>query len=330
MKYIFDRLILLLIIAGLLYGGWWAFKYHTEVKREIELKKLKHNDKDYQKQIIQLEDKILKIKSTAVSERQIKNVVKDEMNKAVTNLISKNNEIISAYSVTTANTKQTVKLNPEIWKHFTNPENPESNYYFMKLYKTDKDNTKIPWAWVMYFPNRPQKTQWKYGIYPLKIKAKTVITKQQSGGTNSYTQLTVENNKDKNSKGKVQKFELDKNESFVQFVYPEKLKQFWFWNPTLELGVGTYYNVSNENWVTGGELTINVFNYGFKQMTTWKFMSLGLGSNFSDTHWVFVKPVEMNLQVLHVPLLHHLYFAPSVAYTNHGDWLAGVGLNLEF
>jgi len=329
MKYILDRVILMVIIAGMLFAGLWAFKSYLETKKAIAYKQLEHQDKEYLKEFVKLKDEIVKLKSESVSERKIKKIIKEEMGKVVVDAIKKHKEKPQLITVSTVNTKQEVELDPKIWKHYENKDNPHAEYYFMKLYKTDSSGTKIPWAWVMYFPNRDKK--WKYGFYPLKLRSKTVVTKQETGGLNTYTQLTVENEKDKDSAGKIQKLTISPKDSYVKFVYPPKRERFHWWNPNLSIGYGVYYNIDDDNFVNGLEFGFNFLNYGVKERVNYKFLTFGIGSNFGDDNWGFVSPVEINLQKFRIPLIHHIHLIPVKAgYTDGSDWLIGSGLNIEF
>ena len=324
-KYLIDRVILVAVLAVLAYGVMWAGKAYIAGKKAAETKQQIQLE-ETQRQYKELKDQIARLESNSVSLWKLKRMISDELSKEVKKLVKQNKETPTHIIKTQVTTKQEVNLDPDIWKHYANPDNPHAEYYFMKLYKTDKSGTSIPWAWVMYFPHKEK--HWKYGFYPLEIKTTTLLTRQNHGGVNAYTQVKVENTKDKESKGKVQKLTVDKEASFVKWVYP-KYKHFTVWQPSIDFGAGIYYNLNESEFINGIEAGFSFMGYGNDYNLEWKFMTLGLGTDF-DTYWAFLRPISINMSKLHIPLIHHLYFAPEVGYSDHNDWLVGCGLHLEF
>ena len=324
-KYLLDRTILIGVLVALAFGTMWAGKAYFAGKRAEQGYKQQQIE-SMQRIYKELKDQIARLNSSSVSKHQLKTLIKDELSQEVSKLVKANKEKATQLVVTTAKTKQQVVLDPSIWKHYTNPKNTEAEYYFMKLYKTDKSGIVIPWSWVMYFPNRQKK--WKYGFYPLDIKTTTLLTQQKHGGTNAYTQLSVTNNKEKQSRGKVQKFTVSDTDSYVKWIQP-KDNQFFFWNPAIDFGAGIYYNTDNKEFVNGIEVGYTFMGYGHELNMDYKFMTLGVGTDF-NTYWAFLRPFSINLTKLHIPLIHHLYFAPAVGYSFDNDWLLGCNLNLEF
>ena len=321
-----DRFILIAVIVALFYGAMWALNGYWAHKTQIAQIQQQKVDA-VNRQYLELKEQISRLQSQSISSRQIKKLVSEELSKEVKNLIKHNSEIPTHVIVSKAKTKQEVNLDPSIWKHYANPKNPHAEYYFMKLYKTDANGVRVPWAWIMYFPHREKK--WKYGFYPLVIKSTTAITKQKSGGANAYTQLSIENLKDKESKGKIQKFKISENDSYIKWIQPRD-KEWLFWQPSIDFGAGIYYNTITNEVINGLELGFSFMGYGNKYSMDWKFMTFGAGTDF-DTYYAFVRPVSLNMTKLHIPLIHHLYIAPSIGYDiNHSDWLFGGSLQLEF
>ena len=324
-KYLIDRGIILTVLAVLAYGAMWAGKAYITGKtaeHELQQKKIEIEQRTYK----ELKDQIARLESSVVTKSRLKKIITEELSQEVKKLIVKNKETPTHAVSTIVHTKQEVNLDPSIWKHYANPDNPSAEYYFMKLYKTDDTGVSVPWAWIMYFPNREKK--WKYGFYPLDIKSTTMLTRQKHGGANVYTKLTIENTKDKESKGKIQKFHIDKEASYVKWIQP-KDKEFLFWNPAIDFGLGIYYNIDDSEFINGVEVGFTFMGYGNEYNMDYKFMTMGLGSDF-DNYWVFLRPISVNLTKLHLPLIHHLYFAPVVGYSFDSNWLVGCSLNLEF
>ncbi|HHD81022.1 MAG TPA: hypothetical protein ENK99_05490 [Campylobacterales bacterium] len=325
-KYLTDRFILIAVIVAMFYGAMWMLNGYWAHKAQIVQIQQQKIDA-VNRQYLELKEQISRLQSQSISPHQIKKLISKELSDEVKNLISHNNETPTHVLVSKTKTKQEVNLDPSIWKHYTNLKNPHAEYYFMKLYKTDTNEVKIPWAWVMYFPNREKK--WKYGFYSLTIKSTTAITRQKSGGANAYTQLSIENTKDKDSKGKVQKFKISENDSYIKWIQP-KDKEWLFWQPSIDFGVGIYYDTNTNEFINGVEIGFNFIGYGNRYNMDWKFMSFGIGTDF-DNYWAFIRPITMNMTKLHIPLIHHLYIAPSIGYDlNKNDWLFGGSLQLEF
>ena len=324
-RFLIDRTIVVAALAALAYGAMWAGKAYFAGKAKVAYEQQVALD-ELNRKFKELENGIFRLESNKISERKLRKLIKEEMSPMIVHQISSFKEHPTHMVVSEAKAKSQAILNPEIWKHYANPDNPSAEYYFMKLYRTDDKGVKIPWAWVMYFPNREQK--WKYGFYPLKIKSTTVLTKQKTGGVNSYTKLTINNPKDKQSKDLVQTFKIDPKESYVRWV-EDNDKQFYWWNPSIDIGMGLYYDLNDYEFVNGVEAGFSFLGYGPKYSMDWKFVTIGLGTDF-NTYWAFLRPVSVNMRLTHIPLIHHLYFAPSIGFSDRQNWLAGCSLQLEF
>jgi hypothetical protein len=89
------------------------------------------------------------------------------------------------------------------------------------------------------------------------------------------------------------------------------------------------YNINENEFLNGVGIGYTFMGYGNKYSMMYKLLTIGAGTDF-NTYWAFLRPFSMNLSKLHIPLIHHLYIGPEIAYSENQDWLAGLDLNLEF
>jgi hypothetical protein len=194
------------------------------------------------------------------------------------------------------------------------------DHHFIKIYNKASDGTEFPIAWAMFHPNQDDpKKLWKTGTFNMEFYVDIIEIENRDGTYSRYAELSVENNKNSKTKGKVFPIEI----TDIRWAKnPIKNKRF-SWNPRLSIcGV-----ITNEGVYPG--LGLSVFSYG---KTTGdmdlKFLSVGLGGN-SDTIIGFFEPFSWNFGKA-LPLIENAFVGPVVSINTKNEIGYGMGLSIPF
>ena len=194
------------------------------------------------------------------------------------------------------------------------------DHHFIKIYNTAADGNEFPAAWAMFHPNQPDPSKlWKVGTFNQEFYVDIIETENRDGTYNRYVELSVENNKNSETKGKVFPIEIVD----VKWAKnPIKHKRF-SWNPRLSMcGV-----ITTESIYPG--LGLSFFSYG---KTTgdmdWLFLSAGIGGNQDNIH-CFLTPFSWNFGKA-VPLIENAFIGPVVGVNTKSGIEYGVNLSIPF
>jgi hypothetical protein len=191
------------------------------------------------------------------------------------------------------------------------------DHHFIKIYNKAADDTEFPACWAMFHPNQDDPNKlWKTGTFNMEFYVDIIETENRNGTFNRYVELSVENNKNSKTKGKVFPIEI----TDIRWAKnPIKHKKF-SWNPRLSMcGV-----ITTENLYPG--LGLSLFSYGKTAVDLdWKFLEIGLGGN-ADTINFFFEPLSWNFGKS-VPLIKNAFVGPVVGINTESE--IGYGLNLS-
>lgn len=194
------------------------------------------------------------------------------------------------------------------------------DHHFIKIYNKAADGAEFPVSWAMFHPNQNDPSKlWKVGTFNQEFYVDIIETENRDGTFNRYVELTIENSKNSETKGKVFPIEIVD----VKWAKnPIKDKKF-NWNPRLSMcGVAT-----TESLYPG--LGLSFFSYG---KTTgdldWKFLSIGIGGN-KDKISCFFEPLSWNFGKA-LPLVENAFVGPVVGINIESDIEYGVDLSIPF
>lgn len=194
------------------------------------------------------------------------------------------------------------------------------DHHFIKIYNTAADGTEFPVAWSMFHPNQPDPEKlWKVGTFNQEFYVDIIETENRDGTFNRYVELTVENNKNSETKGKVFPVEIVD----IKWAKNPITDKRFSWNPRISMcGVMT-----TESLYPG--LAVSFFSYG---KTTgdldWKFLSVGLGGN-ADTINGFFEPLSWNFGKA-IPLVENSFIGPIVSINNKSEVGYGINMSIPF
>ena len=207
---------------------------------------------------------------------------------------------------------------------------PNEQYFIDIMYPVkNKDGTikkEIPYAWAIFYPNRPKGKKWKYGIYKLDYNIRTIQTEQEDGQINTYTEVWFENNQRKSSQDYKVPIKIVKSEFKQTLVKDTK---FYWWAPHINLNIDTGFG-SNMNSVVGGGLSVSTSGYGrTKNDLIYRFIDFGLGTNGDDV-WCKFSPIAYNIGEF-IPLVSNTFIDPFVGYVfNENKTIFGLSLSVPF
>jgi len=307
---------------------------HRDDQLKIELEKnrrYKIYDAEYAANLARADTVIGSLKED-ISELEKIAATKDDALKEALDDIKNNNETIFNLGQTVAELDENIrKLRTEsshVYKADTGDINEQ--YFIDIMYPLkDKDgdiSNEIPYAWAIFYPNKPASEKWKYGIYQLDYNIRTIQTKQEDGNINTYSEVWFQNNKRKISKGIDVPIKITSSD-FKQAPIPDK--RFYLWAPHVSLNLDTAFG-TNVDVSVGGGLSFNLSGYGrTKNDLSWKFIEVGLSTNGADV-WAKFSPVSYNIGDL-LPVISNTFISPFVGYgLDDGALMFGIGLSIPF
>jgi len=207
---------------------------------------------------------------------------------------------------------------------------PNEQYFIDIMYpvkdKEGKVEKEIPYAWAIFYPNKPDAEKWKYGIYKLDYNIRTIQTEQKDGHTNTYTEVWFENNQRKASRDYRVPVKIESSEFKQEDI---KEQSFYWWTPHLSLNLDAALKTDASSAVGGG-ISFSTSGYGRTENDlSWKLIDIGLSTNGSET-WAKFTPFSYNIGE-HIPLISNTFIGPFVGYEfNDGSTIYGLGLSIPF
>jgi len=327
---IIIKVAVVLAIVGFGWKAWDKIDDYFDHKAEINALKLEQERqyKEYALNLARAKTEIVGSLKDELSEITKKN--SQAMNAMLAEIKKNNEKVNNIGSIVGKLNNEVVELKVAASKTYegTKPGDPNA-YEFKKIYYTTKDEKgkemKVPVAWAMYFPNRPEGERWKDDVYPLEFHAQVIQAEQQDGQLNTYTQLWMENNKDKESKGVEYPLPVEQAE-FKQLRIKEK-KMHW-WAPHVNLNVDGGYSSALDAVVAGG-ISFSFSGYGkTTNDLTWRFFDFGISTNGDDTYFKFT-PFTYNIGEV-LPLISNTFLGPFIGITTDRDYIVGIGLSIPF
>lgn len=196
----------------------------------------------------------------------------------------------------------------------------KTDHHFIKIYNKASDGTEFPSAWAMFHPNQddPEKL-WKVGTFNQEFYVDIIETENRDGTFNRYVELTLENNKNSETKGKVFPVKIEKIDWAKN---PIKRKTF-SWNPRMSI-----MGVITSKGVYPG-VALSMFSYGKTSGDIdWKFISIGAGGDDSCIYG-FIEPASWNVGKI-LPLVENVFVGPVISINDKNNKGYGVGVSVPF
>lgn len=270
-------------------------------------------------ELIQIEDYAVRLELTA-SKSKVKELEKllEAKESAILKNVKSRKEKIDEIARIKGVLKDTRKLHQGSSHVYL--KGKETDHHFIKIYNTAADGTEFPVCWSMFHPNREDPNRfWKTGTFNLEFYVDIIETEKRDGTFNRYVELSIENNKNSETKGKVFPVKIT---DIKWAKNPIKDKRF-SWNPRLSMcGVAT-----TESVYPG--LGISFFSYG---KTTgdmdFKFLSIGIGGN-ADMVNCFFEPLSWNFGKA-IPLIENAFVGPVIGVNTKSEIEYGMNISIPF
>ena len=199
-------------------------------------------------------------------------------------------------------------------------------YEMKKIYAKDALDQEFPVAWAMNFPNQTPDKRWKSGTYPQEYHVTVIETENEDGTFDRAAEFHIENNTNKETKGKEFPIAL---KSFEWEKFEIKEKKFSWWNPRLGFG-GTF---TGEDMAP--KIDFSFSSYGrTKRDMDWRFFTFGIGAAKAEEgdEWKAIgsfAPFSWNIGT-ELPLIENLFIEPIVTYDSDNKTSFGVGVSIPF
>jgi hypothetical protein len=289
---------------------WHYASIYMNTQREIAIKEPK---------IIYLEDNAVKMQlaSSKAKVKELKKILESK-DSTILKAVKDSKERIDEIARIKGQLKSTRKLQQSSSHVYL--KGKKTDHHFIKIYNKDANGVEFPVCWSMFHPNQDDPAKlWKVGTFNQEFYVDIIETENRDGTFNRYVELSIENNKNSKTRGKVFPVEI----TDIRWAKnPIKNKKFG-WNPRLSMcGVIT----------TGGlypGLEVSFFSYG---KTTgdmdWKFLGVGLGGN-ADTINGFFEPFSWNFGKA-MPLIKNAFVGPVISVNNESEVGYGASLSIPF
>lgn len=322
--------VVIFLVAGLIFVGWQGY---TWINNKMEVQQAQteaalesaRRYKEYQPNLARADTEIVNDLKEEI------NKLRDDWKEALEDIEEKNEEITNMGSTIARLEENIRKLGIESSHTYRAGTGDLNEQYFIDIMYPVKNKKgevvkEIPYAWAIFYPNKPAGEKWKYGIYPLDYYSQIVQTEQQDGQYNTYTKVWFENNDRSMSKG--YEVPIDIVESKYKQEEKTEEEMFW-WAPHISLGLDGMFSSSFDGAV-GGSLNISTSGYGkTKNDLTWKFFEFGVGMNNQDELYGKFSPFSYNIG-RNLPLVENTFVGPYVGITDESDYVLGLGLTIPF
>lgn len=317
------------LIAGLIFVGYQGY---TWINNKMEIQQAQteaaleaaRRYKEYEPNLARADTEIVNDLKDEIAS------LKEDWKEALSDIKDKDEEI-SNMGQTISKLEENIRklriASDHMYKAGTGDENEQ---YFIDIkypVKNDVDEIvkEVPYAWAIFYPNKPDDKKWKYGIYSLDYYSQIVQTEQQDGQYNTYTKVWFENNERKISKG----YEVPVDIVSSEFKQTRKtVEEMFWWAPHISLGLDGMFS-SRLRASAGASINVSTSGYGrTKNDLTWKFFEFGLGMN-EDTFYGKFSPFSYNVG-RHLPLVENTFVGPFVGIDDESDYVVGLGITIPF
>lgn len=235
----------------------------------------------------------------------------------------KNKEHIDELAKVTASLKQQVKLKADSDKVYKGKKDKDT-YFFKKVYTKDAKGNPFPVAWVMFYPFRDEKEQWKSGTYPIDFELNIVETQSKDGTENRYAEMFMSNDQMKETRGQL--FPVKVKD--IKWEKAPLREKSWSFNMRISAYANTMVNEAGDGIFAPG-LGVSFFSYGRTDRDIdWKFLGIGAVYDGKDPY-LFVEPFSWNVGNV-LPVVENLFIGPIGGMNTSGEWSLGVGLSIPF
>lgn len=269
----------------------------------------------FQKEIVSLQDNIIKITNSA-NNKNLKVLVErfDKDDSHILNEFKKSKketrEVLKSLGEVKSKLKQTRKLYQSSDSIYNKPGMEDHHYFYKEI---TKDNAKI--AWVMFYPNRSEDKRWKFGTFPINVDTKVLESENRDGTFNRYAEVNV----------------FDRNNVSIPVKVSDiswetariKTKSFDWWNPRLGLAL------TFDSFDPSFGLNFSFSSYG-KTQNDMDFRFLTSGITYDNENFkITAEPVSYNIGKL-LPIIDNIFIGPLLTYGFENDIEYGVQASIPF
>lgn len=337
---IMKAIIFIAIAAAVVFGGlqgynWMMMKFeHREAQHKVELeqaRQYKVYDPEHTANLVRAHTEIGSLKGGIEKLKIEANSKNNALQEALIDIDAKNEKIFNL-GVTVSSLENNVrKLRVESDHAYKAGTGDINEQYFIDIMypvknKAGKVEKEIPYAWAIFYPNKPRDKQWKYGIYKLEYSIRTIQTEQEDGQINTYTEVWFENNKRKMSKEYKVPIKIVSSEFKQTKVKDHK---FYWWSPHINLNIDAAFG-SNLNADVGGGLSFSTSGYGrTKNDLDFRLIDFGVSVS-NDAVYLKFTPVAWNIGNV-IPIVSNTFIGPFIGYEfSDGSTLFGLSLSVPF
>ena len=269
-------------------------------------------------QIIQITDNAIGLTGTQANKAEfekLKKELEESNNKllaAVKEQQKTTKETLDEIGIVKTEVEQTRKLYEASTKVYDKPGKEEHHYFYKEIFITNKDGKNAKVAWVMFYPNRSEDKQWKYGTFPITSETTVIETDNADGTINRYAQVEV---KDKEGI----EIPISVNEIKWEKI-PLKEKRFFGWNPRIAMAA-----MASDRLSVG--LNFSMSSYGRTKVDMdWRFLTVSL-SYGDESILVSAEPFSWNIGKV-IPLVENAFVGPAYVY-DFEDNTSKIGVQLS-
>ena len=341
-KALFVGIILLaLVVAGLKGYAWINMKFeHQEAQHKIELeqaRQYKVYDAEAAANLARAHTEIGSLKGEIVKLKAEANSSNNALKEALSDIESKNEKIFNLGQTVASLEDNIRKLRIDSSHTYKAGTGDPNEQYFIDIMYPVKDKEgrlerEVPYAWAIFYPNKPANEQWKYGIYALDYNIRTIQTEQEDGQVNTYTEVWFENNRRNISRGYQVPVAITSSEFKQEMVEDQR---FYWWAPhanlNLDFGIGKFSAPFEDDFIVAGGVSFSMMGYGrTTNDLTWRFLDFGISTD-GDIYYAKFTPFTYNIG-RHVPIISNTFIGPFVGYAFSGDadWVVGLGVSVPF
>lgn len=201
----------------------------------------------------------------------------------------------------------------------------ELSYEFKKIYTKDSEGNEFPYAWAMYFPNKPKEERWKVGTYDVEFYATVVESETEQGTYDRAVEMHIENNFLTETKGKEYPIQIT---DFKWEKFEKVEKRMRWWNPRIGFG-GLFTNKD-----IAPKLDLSLSSFGrTKRDMDWRFFVFGVGVSQDDEDDVKIigsfEPLSWNIGNI-LPIIENLFVGVALTYDTENETTVGASVSIPF
>ena len=292
-----KSIILAIMCSAIVYFGYNFFKTAEETNQAMIA------------QIVKLTDSSIGVMNATANKKEFEDLKAElkrennELLKVIEKQKKDTKELLDEIGVVKSEIKQTRELYQTSTSTYNKPGMEQHHYFYKEVTIKNDDGKDAKIAWVMFYPNKPEAEQWKFGTFPITGQTTVIETENRNGSFNRYAEVTMKDKNEVKIPVKVTEIKWEK--------LPIKEKSFFWFDPSFALSA----TVSN-NFHAG--INVNTMGYGrTKTDLDFRFLTFGLGMYNKDDISLSFEPFSWNLKSI-LPPVHNIFLGPSVIITENG------------